>query len=472
MNQFLEAVTNKGYTDNGALTNLSSKSPLVDLMFLAGASRRFSDEEYFTLLNEAYSDNPKYAIRLMFWAGDIRESLGERKFFSKALRYLYDNHLPIFEAVAKKVPEYSRWDLLFPFHESEVVMSLIAKEFCLGKDGLLFKWLPREKCKKHKIFRLKLLRRLNIDNKTYRKIVSEKSDTVEQQMSAKNWQDINYKHVPSVAFSKYKKAFYRNDEDRFADFVNKANKGETTINAGAIFPYQIVAGLNEYSNSSEWEAAEAQWKNLPDYLEDAKDKILPLIDLSGSMTCSYGSNVRPIDVATSLGVYMSERLPAPFKNTLAVFSQKPNFLVLPEGSLKDKLKKMWDSSEVANTNFYRVFTFMLAIATQNKVPKEDMPNKIMAISDMEFDEAQDYGHTTNFQEIKKLYEDSGYDMPDLVFWNVNGRLGNAPATINDKGVILISGCSPSILKFVLNGGCDSLKLMQEIVESPRYSAII
>jgi hypothetical protein len=62
-------------------------------------------------------------------------------------------------------------------------------------------------------------------------------------------------------------------------------------------------------------------------------------------------------------------------------------------------------------------------------------------------------------------------MPKLVFWNVNGRVGNTPATINDKGVQLISGFSPSIMKYVLEAEANPEALVESIVNDEAYAII-
>ena len=49
-------------------------------------------------------------------------------------------------------------------------------------------------------------------------------------MSKKQWSEINYKSVPSVANKKYAKAFLRNDEARRTEYIERLSKGETTMN--------------------------------------------------------------------------------------------------------------------------------------------------------------------------------------------------------------------------------------------------
>ena len=97
-----------------------------------------------------------------------------------------------------------------------------------------------------------------------------------------------------------------------------------------------------------------------------------------------------------------------------------------------------------------------------------MPKTILVISDMEFDCC---GNLTNYEMIKKAYNVSGYQCPQIAFWNVNGRAGNVPVTVNKQGVALVSGASPSVIKAVLTNQLNPVNIMDSIIETERYSVI-
>ena len=63
---------------------------------------------------------------------------------------------------------------------------------------------------------------------------------VEEKMSAKKWDKIDYSAVPSQASRIYRNAFKKHDEERYNSFIEKAEKGEVKINAKTLYPYQTV----------------------------------------------------------------------------------------------------------------------------------------------------------------------------------------------------------------------------------------
>ena len=76
---------------------------------------------------------------------------------------------------------------------------------------------------------------------------------------------------------------------------------------------------------------------------------------------------------------------------------------------------------------------------------------ILVLSDMQFDESQNNNngrHQTHLSWIKHEYEQSGYDFPKLVFWNLDAHIGS-PAQCSDENVAMVSGFSPSIMKAIL-----------------------
>ena len=482
MNKLIQTLTNTGLTDNGAVTNKSSFSPLVDFIFLAGASRKISEADITALVARAYEFDKEKTIKLIFWAGSIRGGLGERRFFKIALKYLASLHettecqinsedtvkITTDSALIKNadnIVHFSRWDVLFDLYESEtthfltqlVILERIQKAFTEGTDALLFKWLPREGSKKYPKLRKKLTE-LAGGAKAYRQTLSAKSRVVETEMSANKWDAIKYEHVPSKAMNNYSKAFRKHSPDRFAEYLGDVTKGVKKINSSVLFPSDLVKAV--YRDAA---TADAQWEALPDYLKGKASSTLVVCDVSGSM------EGEPMNVSVGLGIYLSERLTGDFKNLVCTFSSNPAFFTIPEGTLKEKVVALKNANWHMTTNFAKVFELVLSRAKSNNITEEDMPKNILVISDMEFNAADD--NRTNFEYVQDLYKASGYAIPKLVFWNVNGRIGNTPATINDKGVQLISGFSPSIMKYVLEAEANPEALVESIVNDEAYAII-
>lgn len=449
-------------TYNGAITNSTSLSAIVDLFFIAGASRRMSEKDVIKMFDAALAENTLLTIKLLFWARDIRGGAGERRFFRICYNYLSLSYKDIFNKIMNYIPEYGRWDDLWSVSIYDKEMFSLIKKGLDDKNGLLAKWLPRQR-KNNSLFYNKLLRFLELNSKDYRKLIVGLSKTVEQQICSKNWEDVEYSKVPSQSMNKYRTAFYKHDATRFQLFIDSAIKGEVKINSSAIFPYQLYQAIMKGENEK---AVQAQWNSLPNYMEDCKERILPMCDVSGSMTGL------PMDISISLGIYISERNEGIFKNAFITFTSDPTMQYL-NGTLIQRIKQL-KGPVGYNTNFTKAFDMILSKALQNNLTQEEMPTMILAISDMEFDNASISGKSvTAMDAIKIKYENAGYKMPKLVFWNVNGRIGNVPVNSNYKNVALVSGASPSIVKSVLAGkDFTPTGIMLETLNSKRYENIV
>ena len=324
-------------------------------------------------------------------------------------------------------------------------------------NGLLAKWLPRKGN-----FSNSVRKYLKLTPKEYRKLIVGLSDTVEQKLCAKKWEEIKYSHVPSVAMNKYRKAFLKNDENRFNEYISLVNDGKEKINASVLFPHQLYQAYDKGENK---DAVEAQWNNLPDYISESNEKILPVCDVSGSMTGL------PMDVSVSLGVYISERNKSIFKDAFITFSSNPSVQYL-KGSLLERLHQLRRAEWGMSTNLEGVYNLILNKAVEHRLPEDEMPTKILIISDMEFNHCVEDHSDSAISMIEKKYSNNGYKLPEIIFWNVNGRIENIPARNDKKGVGLVSGFSPSILKSILNGSIETPEsLMLKTVMSERYEQI-
>lgn len=465
MNKFVEALrTEDSLTYNGAITHSTSSNACLDLFFLAGACREESDAKIISKLSAAYAEDRVKCLKIIFWAGDIRQGAGERRFFKLALNWLNDNHEEDLLKYLDQVPEFSRWDVLFEINNEKVL------DFICGKlkedkvDGLLAKWLPRKN--QYNNLAKKIQNKIGITPKTYRKLLVKNTQVVENKMCEKKWNEIYYPSVPSVALNKYNKAWYRNDKERFEQYIEDVKSGKSKINASSIFPHDIIKkAISNYGISVPLNQAQiTQWNNLPNYLEGKTNSIIPVCDVSGSMYCN---NKLPITISIALGLYVSERNEGPFKDAFITFSEKPVMQYL-KGDINARMQQLAMAEWGNNTNLTAVFNLILDKAIDNKLTQEDMPETILIISDMEFDSC---GVMTNMEYIKSKYDEYDLKMPQLVFWNVNGRSGNVPVKMNDKGVALISGASPSILKAVLSNEIHPIKIMNSVIETNRYSFI-
>lgn len=312
--------------------------------------------------------------------------------------------------------------------------------------------------------------------------LSEYLKVVERQMSSRDWDKIDYQRVPSRANLRYNSAFLRHDEDRRREFLASVERGEAKINAGTLFPHDIV---HQYGRKSGTDATlEALWQSLPDTVQECGNTIV-VADGSGSMSVRVGgTDVSALEVANALAIYFAERSSGQFKDNYITFSETPRLVDLSKGkSLREKLSIARRHNEVANTNIEAVFNLILDTAIQNNMCQEDLPQNILIISDMEFDGCATCGvrsrhsYTRNrpsitlFDTIAQRYQDAGYQLPRMVFWNVNSRTGTIPVKENDLGVALVSGFSPNIAKMVMSGKLDPYECLLETLNTERYQPV-
>lgn len=274
--------TGDSYTQNGAVIHSTSDNNLVDLFFLSGAARGISEPDIIKLLEKSFVSDQLLTLKLIFWAGDIRAGAGERRFFRLALKWIETYYPEILtkNIIAGNVEFFNRWDSLFELVENQKVKESVLSRIQDGlenQDALLAKWLPRKD--QYNNFKKLILQKLEVKDVEYRKLIVYLSNTVEQQMSAKKWDEIEYDKVPSQAFNKYREAFKKHDESRFTQFIDLALEGKVKISAGAIFPHQLYQAYNQNKDEN---SIIAQWNNLPDYLANSQEKILPICDVSGS----------------------------------------------------------------------------------------------------------------------------------------------------------------------------------------------
>jgi len=458
----LRAMTRmNSHTANGAVTNSTTLNPVLDLFYLSGASRGLSEADIIGKFSLAYNTDKELTMRLLFWAGDIREGSGQRRFFRICLNWLWNTYPETVLANIENVPFFNRFDSLFTIKHPKVYEYLYAK--LKAKDGLAGKWMPRKK--QYNNFGDAFRRHFKMSLKYYRQLIVEATNVVENKMCVREWGAINYSHVPSRAFKNYRKAFKKRDEARFDAFISKVNKGEAKINAKAIFPHDIV---KEYMNNRRANikgAVNAQWSNLPNLVK-TNEKILPVSDVSESMYDSLGS----IHISIALGIYFSERNEGVFKDHFITFSEKPQIHKLT-GTVCDRIDQMGKLIGY-NTDLEKVFVVLLNAATSQNLSQEDMPDKILLISDMEFDSCCRNRSKSNFENIEELYRRHGYKRPDMIFWNLRANnTSNFPVQIHESGTALVSGYSPNVLKNVMSGALNPEQVMLKTLNDERYNVV-
>jgi hypothetical protein len=483
MSKLLSAIktdVNFTLTENGAVTHASTLNDVLDFYYHAPARR---GQDNTGLFNKALAEDKQLALRALCYLRDVRGGQGERETFRQGLRLLEKNFKDCFAAVLPHVSEYGRWDDILEFVDNKMVQSMVKAQLTAdvlaseeGKSvSLLAKWLPSANASspKTKALARKWIAVLGVTERNYRKVLSTLRahiQVVETQMSAGKFTAVNYSRVPSKASLRYRTAFHKRDGERYTAFLEKAVKGEVKINAGTLYPYDLVSKYVGYGSlGCKDMTIEAQWKQLPNYA-DTDANALVVCDVSGSMMSGSGS-VPPITVAVSLAIYIAERNKGIFKDHFITFSDNPKLVKIQGDSLWQKCQNLSRAEWGMSTNVQAAFDLVLSTAVKHKLGQEEIPSSIFIVSDMEFNSC--CRNHTNFEHIKAKFAQAGYTMPKLVFWNVNSRNNQTPVTQDEQGTFLVSGCSPSIFaKAVNTESCTPLELMLEVLNSPRYERVV
>jgi len=488
--EFLSALSADGktLTENNCVTHVTSSSPLVDLFFKIAAMRGASDYDIIATFEPAIQHDAESALKILFWARDIRGGQGERKVFRTIVSHLAHNYADILRPSVRLFPVYGRWDdvlgLLSTPLEGEALAFIddaLTGKLSSSEASLCAKWMPREKSAKP-VLAKKIRSYMGMSSVAYRKLLSGLSSTVESDMCSNNWDGIEYSHIPSVAMNLYKKAFARHSPERWDSYLSDLKSGTAKVNASVLYPYQVIKPLMEHYSMDDDDSldeggkliAEKQWEGLPNYLMNNPYRILPVIDTSGSMMDGcHTTGPAPIDVSVSLGLYIAEKNNGPFKDHFLTFSGTPTLQRINGSDLYSKVQNLKRADWGMNTNIEATFDQILGSALSNDIAEEDMPNMILILSDMEFDQAAGNSYTsTAMESIRAKYSKAGYKLPNIVFWNLAARGSNFPVKFDELGTAMVSGFSPAILVQILSSGVISAEaIMNEVLISERYSAI-
>ena len=444
----------------------------------------------------------------------MRGGQGERRFFRVALKDLAVQNTAAAARNLELVPEFGRWDDLYIFVGTPLeaqAFAFMKKQLALDVQcktpSLLAKWLKSENTSSADSRALANKTRIafGMSHKEYRKTLSilrERINVLERLMSAGKWDEIEFDKIPSRAGMIYKNAFARHDLERvksekevqtYADFAKDTTK---KVNAKVLYPYECVAeavkasnvgyGYGYSYNRTNYVDADTNramvnkyWDNLADYFNGASFNGLAVVDTSASMRGSDAS--APINVAISLGMYCAEKAKGPFAGHYVSFSRTPKLITVEGVDFVDKVKRIYQTNLCENTNIEATFDMLLNTAIANRCTQDDLPQNIVIISDMEFDQGTRQGYYANpnsinshnvetvMEGVARKWAAHGYKMPHLIYWNVQARQANIPMLGNGP-ISYVSGFSPSIFQTIMTGktGYD---LMMEKLNSERYAKV-
>lgn len=474
---------NISYTENGAVTNASTMSDCLDLFSTIGAIRTADEEEIIKRFVRAYTENADIAMKILFFGRDVRGGLGERRVFRIIINWLAKHGTASLRKNIEFIPEYGRFDDLLSLLGTKCeddALRIISKQLRADLESdedvsLLAKWLPSINTSNRETVRMAkhIAARLGMKDEEYRKTLvhlRKKIRIIENYLREKDY-SFDYSKQPSRAMFKYRRAFARNDGERYFAFLEDVSGGKNRLHADNLAPYEIVrSALKAFSTDNfdaEVASLNASWESLPDFCDGRN--ALAVIDTSGSM---YGyDGALPAAVALSLGLYFGERSTGIFHNHFIEFSDHPRLIEIKGNTFAERLKYISTFNEIADTNIEAVFKLILNAAVRNNVSQEELPETIYLISDMEFNCCVRNASISNFENAKQMFEEHGYTLPKVVFWNVASRNSNQPVTMNEQGVALVSGCTPRLFSMVTSGELSPYTFMMEVVQSERYMKI-
>ncbi|KAH8783228.1 hypothetical protein F5883DRAFT_680296 [Diaporthe sp. PMI_573] len=357
---------------------------------------------------------------------------------------------------------------------------------------------------------------------SYRKDVAalrKHLECVERDITAKTFENIKYDRVPSIAMNNYAPLFARKDTDRFEEYIDKVASGKAQISGATLLPSTLIKAVRMAPHSGNFDMSQVggkrkdkgtkgfvdakmkqlaaksldgQWKSLVQRIKDSGtlENCIAVADVSGSMSSpTFPDGTTPMDTSIGLSLLVAEVTKPPFGGAFITFSTNPRIeqIDLTKG-LHEKYTELARADWQMSTDFVAVFErLILPMAIENKLAQEDMVKRIFVFSDMQFNSAS-YSHggsrdkwSTSYERIQKKFRAAGYEMPELVFWNLaGGRAGYSgappgfpggdpvapkPVTAYEQGTALVSGYSQGMLKvFLDNGSFDDEEAEEEIVE--------
>lgn len=496
----LNATNDKIYTENGAVAYSGTGVALMDLFALGAAYRTRSDEDCILLFKKAFEENEIYAMKCLFYIRDVRGGQGERRFFRVCMHWLAKTHPAAVRRNMNYFAEYGRWDDLYCLIDTPLESEMFALiKDQLGKDmvsvigdknavSLLAKWLPSENTSSQKTRELgaKTRKALGMTCKQYRKslsILRERINVLERLMSAGQWDKIEFDKIPSRAGMIYRNAFARHDVERMKSGTQTYEafaKDETKkVNADVLNPVDIANRIfsNQVKTETDRAIIDKYWSCLKDYYHGREENGIAICDVSGSM---YG---QPLNAAVSMSAYIAERGKGPFKDHFITFSSNPTLVRFEGVDTYDKFRRAATADWGGSTNVEAAMDLMLNVAIKDKVPASDMPTTLYIFSDMEFNGCMTCGPAseerwgrgtyvrdtdTLFETIAKRWAAYGYELPRVIFWNLNARQENIPAL--GGRFSYVSGFSMNMVETILSGK-DGYDLMMEKLNTSRYECI-
>jgi len=475
-------------TNEGATQHVHSLDHCVEFFSKAGSiydtpkRKAIYDnaEDIIDLFVDSWISDKDTSFKLLLWLRDVRGGAGNRSGFRKCLKWLALEYPDWVKANIEWIVDFGRWDdlrTLFKTPCEEVAVDTWFNSIVFG-NVLAAKWAKRTDIPLY--LKYKKVNRHKVSIGDFRRYLASNRNVVETKMCNREWDKINYEHVPSVAMARYTAAFGKNDPERFELYKTKLESGEAKINAEVLFPHDCVRTVQ----NGDKRIADAQFDALPNYM-NTDENIMVICDTSGSMRRTIGGSVQAIDVSMGLALYCSGKMPKdhPFYKRFIQFESESKF---SDWNGKTFSQALGDSNifdgAVGSTRIDKALDLILNTAFMFRVTDSNMPKMLLICSDMQFSEGtggESFGWyktdheknvETQVEQSLEKWDSAGYSRPKIVYWNLVPYHGQ-PDTVKSKDIALVSGFSTSILKAILESDDFSPKsIMLKALE--KYNDIV
>jgi len=315
----------------------------------------------------------------------------------------------------------------------------------------------------------------------------------------RTWSDINFKNAPASFSTKYRKAFLNEDLSKklTSDEVSTGNRStepdriqcrknilESIIKGAnqdiAKLSEIVMKHVNNLSNLTTGERIliSKQWTDLVekiknDIIEANRDiirdgnfidpqDVIPIVDTSDSME---GNNVLSKSIGLGLLATAISNLPG----CMISFSEKPTVYKIDlKQDIFEQFKTVLESSYGLSTNIDKTTEVLLNLMEKSNTTKS---YTILILTDGEFDSPIvkfDFNHNSIYKKnselfqnvylgrMEKAFQEKGYNLPRIIFWNLVGTSSNYYATETIKGVQTLTGFSQTQMKQVFTGELDTI----------------
>lgn len=446
-------------TENGGLAFSTTGSRCLDFFF--GYVRNVPENEIIDMFKNAWTENPYVALKIVLNGRDCIGNGKQEKLISlyvmnflrqwKPKTYIKNligfTNIGCYKDLLKL--DFMGKSPIMPDVEIQLMASILSddsKRLLAGEPiTLMGKWVPTqggEYDKKTKAAR-RIAAILKLTNmKEYRNMVTPlrtKIDILERLESEGRWNEIKFEKVPATAMMKQKSAFIRHCPESYNNYLLNVKAGKAKMNSKGIQPHDLVKNAAD-------PGSDAQWVALVDRLK--KDGVfkncVALCDVSGSM-----SGI-PMLVSISMGILLSSLNEGRFKNRILTFSEVTEWHTITGDLLHEKVDSVSQSKWGYTTNLIGAFELILDEAKKYELTSSQMIDKIIVFTDMQFNDANTGDYNTAFEIISKKYDEAGYKIPQIVFWNLRDSKVAFPVLKDTPGVALMSGFSPEMLKMFID----------------------